>query len=231
MPTAPTPITPYATPPSSGDSANFDARADAKVADDVVKVGEYNALAANVFANAVEAAADAVTATTKAGEAEAARLASVANAQAAAASAGAIAWVSGTTYAEGDPRWSPADGRVYRRRTPGAGATDPSGDPTNWAPIAPNGLQLAVAYGTSATIGANTDTAFKNAAQCAAAVPAMAVGDAFAVRFDNGRLDNTVDLGARSVIGPNGQVRSGVITLNAQPLISLRWWGDYYRSN
>jgi hypothetical protein len=33
------------------------------------------------------------------------------------------------------------------------------------------------------------------------------------------------------MVGPNGVVCSGVITLNAMPFISLRWWGDFYRSN
>lgn len=231
MPTAPTPVTPYATPPSSADPANFDERADAKVADDVVKVGEYNALANNVYGNAVEAVNAATTATAKASAALVSEAAALASSQSAAAAMGAPAWVSGATYAVGDPRWSPIDGRVYRRRTAGAGTTDPSADPTNWLCIGPNGLQLVKEAGTSATITANTDTAFTNSSACAATVPALAVGESFVVRFDNGRLDNTIDLGARSVIGLNGQIRSGVITLNAQPIISLRWWGDYYRSN
>lgn len=52
------------------------------------------------------------------------------------AAAGAIgnqAWVSGTTYTAGQVRYSPADSLNYRRRTNGAGTTDPSLDPTNWA--------------------------------------------------------------------------------------------------
>lgn len=232
MPTAPTPITPYATPPNSNDSANFDARADAKVADDVAKVAEYNALAVNVYDNASEAFSSAATAVAKAAAAAASEVICANYAQTAASSSGAALWVSGATYAVGAVVWAPSDGRVYRRRpgTAGAGTIDPSADSTNWSPVSANGLQLAFVSATSATVTANTDTAFTNAAACAATVPAIAVGEAFVVRFDNGRRDNTVDLGGRSMVGPNGVICGGVITLNVQPLLSLRWWGDYYRS-
>ncbi len=42
-------------------------------------------------------------------------------------------WVTGTTYAVGDVRYSPVDFFNYRRKTAGAGSTDPSADSTNWA--------------------------------------------------------------------------------------------------
>ncbi len=60
------------------------------------------------------------------------------NAVTAAAGAAAVdaeKWVSGTTYAEGDVVWSPTDYGVYRRKTNGAGTTDPRSDGTNWAII------------------------------------------------------------------------------------------------
>jgi phage-related tail fiber protein len=41
-------------------------------------------------------------------------------------------WVSGTTYAIGDVTWSPITFYAYRRKTAGAGTTDPSADSTNW---------------------------------------------------------------------------------------------------
>lgn len=47
----------------------------------------------------------------------------------------ATAWVSGTTYAIGDARYSTANFQAYRRKTAGAGTTDPSADPTNWAQL------------------------------------------------------------------------------------------------
>jgi hypothetical protein len=49
---------------------------------------------------------------------------------------GAEAWVSGTTYAIGDAVYSPIDLQTYRRKTVGAGTTDPSLDLINWAKVA-----------------------------------------------------------------------------------------------
>ncbi len=64
----------------------------------------------------------------------AAKVAAAQSAQAAAAAyVGATLWVSGTTYAVGDVRKSPANANIYTRRTVGAGTTDPSLDATNWA--------------------------------------------------------------------------------------------------
>lgn len=55
------------------------------------------------------------------------------NASAAAASLSAALWVSGTTYTAGVVVYSPIDKFNYRRKVTGAGTTDPSNDPTNWA--------------------------------------------------------------------------------------------------
>lgn len=43
-----------------------------------------------------------------------------------------LKWVSGATYAIGDVRYSSIDFLNYRRKTAGAGTTDPSSDATNW---------------------------------------------------------------------------------------------------
>ena len=52
---------------------------------------------------------------------------------AAIASVNMTKWISGTTYAIGDVTWSPITFYAYRRKTAGAGTTDPSADATNWA--------------------------------------------------------------------------------------------------
>ena len=67
-------------------------------------------------------------------------------AEAAATSAGAVAWVSGTTYALGAVVWSPANRRIYRRIVAGAGTTDPSADGTNWADVSPQTLTAATFF-------------------------------------------------------------------------------------
>ncbi|MFH1010336.1 MAG: hypothetical protein V1784_03775 [bacterium] len=79
------------------------------------------ALGTNIYNNAVDCYNNALLA--------------AANANAAVAAANATKWVSGTTYAEGDGRWSPINYQTYRRKTAGAGTTDPSLDGTNWALI------------------------------------------------------------------------------------------------
>ena len=50
------------------------------------------------------------------------------------------------------------------------------------------------------------------------------------VHFDNTRIDNTVDLGANSVIGWNGVIVSGLITCDQKFPVVLRWGGDYWRN-
>lgn len=64
----------------------------------------------------------------------------------------------------------------------------------------------------------------------AATFPATpsAVGVVCGVIFDNGRTDNTVDLGANGIYH-NGVAISGVITNGARVPMFLRWYGDYWR--
>lgn len=96
---------------------------------------EFVAVAASAFANATDASTSATIA------------------QAAAIASGAIAWVSGTTYAAGDPRYSLIDWQTYRRKTAGAGTTDPSADTTNWARVAyrstPTAMTVRTTSGTT----------------------------------------------------------------------------------
>jgi hypothetical protein len=58
---------------------------------------------------------------------------------AATSAANASIWVSGQTYAVGVVRFSPINFLSYRRKTAGAGTTDPSLDATNWALVAGTG--------------------------------------------------------------------------------------------
>lgn len=112
-------ITALPIPPSRQDPTNFSERADAFMAALPTFATETNATAVDVDADAVSAAASAVNA--------------AASAAGANASANVSKWVSGTTYAQGDVEWSPINFFSYRRKIAGAGTTDPSADPTNWA--------------------------------------------------------------------------------------------------
>ena len=80
------------------------------------------------YSNALDAQASAAAAAANAS-------AVAANTLLAASYAGATVWVSGTTYALYDVRFSPINNRSYRRIIAGAGTTDPSADATNWALI------------------------------------------------------------------------------------------------
>lgn len=96
MPTSPDPITPFPTAPSTTRPNDFDSEGDAFLAAMADSVAEYNALADNVFDNATEAAASAVTAaaqvalaTTHANNADTSRIQAQTAAAAASIAAGA----------------------------------------------------------------------------------------------------------------------------------------------
>lgn len=158
-PIAPTPVGAWPTAPQRTDPpATFVTRADAWVSATPTRSTEMNALATNVnfnansaFASAGEAAASADSAAASVVTAQTA----VTNAQAAQAAAEAASsatlWVSGTTYAIGDVVYSPSTLLSYRRKTAGAGTTDPSGDTTNWQALSPSPAIIRVAR-TSNTI-------------------------------------------------------------------------------
>jgi len=123
-------VTALPTAPVRSDSTTFESRADALMTALPTMVTQINATTAaiTVDANAAVALADA-----DAVAAAASAAAALASQLAAAASSVATVWVSGTTYAVGDVRFSPVDYLAYRRKTGGAGSTDPSSDTTNWA--------------------------------------------------------------------------------------------------
>lgn len=126
MATAIDPVTPAPPAPSRGIPDTFRALADAFVAWMANLATEWNISIGQVNTVATEIE-------TAAGTAEAA-------AAAAQATANAVAWVSGTTYSIGNVVWSPINFQSYRRKTAGAGTTDPSADPTNWEQVSFNPL-------------------------------------------------------------------------------------------
>ena len=179
------PITALSTPPSRNDPANFASRADMFLAELPTFAAEANILQADVNAKQTAAAANQVAAQAAQAAAEAASSATV--------------WVSGTTYAAGDVRYSPSNFKSYRRKTAGAGTTDPSADSTNWQLLTSlgdvdtsstqtltnkthstgstwNGNAIPVANGgTGATTAANAFTALKqNATETATGVVELA---------------------------------------------------------
>ena len=185
-------------PQPTDDTATFNAKAFALLAALAAFVTEANAVETAVDADAAATSTDRGLAQTARTGSESARDAANASAQAAAASAGASIWITGTTYAIGDVRWSPATRLTYRRITAGAGLTDPSADPTNWVLAAVGQPQLIVSTSTSNALSVNSHTVLTNAALSTATLPASPVaGDTVWVTPGNGRTDN--------VIARNGQ--------------------------
>lgn len=163
------PITPLPTPPSRTVPATFSTLADAFLSALPTFQSEANSLAAEVELNATTVTTTATTqagiATDKAGEAAdsaAAALASKNSASGfvtdAAAAAGATIWVSGTTYAIGNARFSPVNFLTYRRKTAGAGTVDPSLDATNWAVLVPKPSIIRSARTANTILGVADNT-------------------------------------------------------------------------
>jgi len=133
-------ISPLPVPPSKADPVNFSTRADAFLGALPTFQAEANALQTDVNAKQTQAATSATNA--------------AASEAAAAATADASIWISGTTYAIGDNRFSPTNFLTYRRKTNGAGTTDPISDSTNWTLVASQGdVTLA---GTQTFTGSKT---------------------------------------------------------------------------
>lgn len=122
MPSIPPSITALPAPPDPSDRSTYNARAYPWSVAQQTLATEVAAVADNVFDNATEAAAAAALAVPAAAAAEAA--------------SNATLWVSGTPYAAGVVVWSPINALSYRRKTAGAGTTDPSADSANWASLA-----------------------------------------------------------------------------------------------
>lgn len=137
MPTTPPSIAALPTPPDPNDRATFNTRAYPWSVAQQALATEVGAVAANVFSNATEATEAAARAVPAAAAAEAA--------------SNAAPWVSGATYAAGDVVWSPINALSYRRKTAGAGTTDPSADSANWAALAGGTPSLARSARTSNT--------------------------------------------------------------------------------
>lgn len=184
MPTAPPTISAPPTAPSRADTSTFVARADGWVAWLESEATDIGTAAQAAYTNAVEAQASASAAAT------------------AAATAGAALWVSGTTYAIGDVRKSPATGLAYRRLTAGAGTTDPSADTTNWVLGVAAAPQLIEVTGTTQALQAWAHYFFTNAAQTIGTLPAApAAGDIIWVTVGNGRVDNQLARNAKNIMG------------------------------
>lgn len=169
-------------------------------------VPQFKALVDNAYANAVDAYNSATSASI--------------SAAAAGAAAGAIAWVSGTAYVAGNVRYSPTNFASYRRRTNGAGATDPSADAANWAIIS-NGAgatSAAIKAGASAVdplTPAATLVAMGFTGYFASGDLAISVSGSFQIAHGLGRKPVLIEAFLRNVTGELGYAPGDVVAIPA----------------
>lgn len=106
-------------------------------------------------------------------------------AAAAFAALGAVAWVSGTTYAVGDVVYSPINSLSYRRLTAGAGTTDPANDPTNWRGVSRDLAQVVTDISGTYTVGHDDRGGILRAtAATAVTLPSAGIGNGFTFSID-----------------------------------------------
>ena len=162
-------LTTPTTAPSRGQTPTvFNVNADARLAWQATNTTELGTWAGQANTVAGEVNTDAATAATQAGNASTSATNALASEDAAAASSTATIWVSGTTYAVGDVRFSASDFLSYRRKTIGAGTTDPSADATNWAFLPGAGLASNIFTGLQ-TLSTGADIASATAVDLTAA--------------------------------------------------------------
>jgi hypothetical protein len=152
---------PLPTPPTTADPSSFDTRADSFFAALPAFQTLENTTASNVFSNATVTYTNAAEVATNTSTVAAA-------ATTVAGYTGATLWVSGTTYALNDIRYSPTNRRLYRRLTAGAGTTNPDSDTTNWASVSPAQPTNSIAGLVQQAVNGSSYTFYNTTAQPAA---------------------------------------------------------------
>jgi hypothetical protein len=198
-------LSPLPVPPSKADPVNFSTRADAFLGALPTFQAEANALQTDVNAKQTQAATSATNA--------------AASEAAAAATADASIWISGTTYAIGDNRFSPTNFLTYRRKTNGAGTTDPISDSTNWTLVASQGdVTLA---GTQTFTGSKTfsspiiGTLTGNASTVTNGVYTTGAQTISGVKTFNSTISGSIN-------GNAGTVTNGVYTTGDQTITGVK---------
>lgn len=190
--------------PNRNDPTNFPILADPFMSALPLFGTECNALQVDVNAKQLAAATSALNASTSEGNALTSANNSAASAAAAASSASATIWVSGTTYAVGDVRFSPINFMSYRRKIAGAGTTDPSLDTTNWQNVT-IGVQPYMHVRNEQTSGTSAETL---------------TASAYTTRVLNTVVSNTIigaSLSSNQIILPAGTYEFDAFSPTLQP--------------
>lgn len=206
-------ITALPTPPSRQDPTNFNDRADLFLGALPTFQSEANALQVDVNAKQVAAAASASNAAIS--EAAASNTANVS------------IWVSGTTYAIGVNRFSPSNFLTYRRKTAGAGTTDPSSDPTNWQLL--SGLGDVSTTGDQSIAGNKSFTGRVLIANGSVSIPSIAFAsdtstDTGFYRISEGTIGIACDGASAGNIATGGNLTmTGNITAYSDERLKTDW--------
>ncbi len=123
----PAPITPLPTVPLLSDISTFSTRTDSFINALPTFRTENNALAINVYNNALESVVSATNA-------ENAAVLAAAQAGIASGVGGAVLWVTGTNYSLANNVYSPLTMGTFRCKVAGVSTVDPSLDATTWLP-------------------------------------------------------------------------------------------------
>ena len=225
MPTTPTTLTDPGLSPDRSDRATFTARAIAR--DEFIKntsTPELRLALANVYGNAVEAAASAVTAAAQVALATAQAAAAATAAASASSTANITAWGAATAYTAGQSVYSLVNFLSYRRRVAGTTATDPSLDPTNWALLLIAGLPVVIVSTTAVTCVANVHYVLTNASVTTATFPLAPVfGDTIVISVDNLRADNVINFNGQPHENRTWVLEPTMIINNRFATVSMRW--------
>ena len=175
MPTTPPTITTSPAVPDPSNRATFKTRAYPWTIWMRDVAAEIAAVATNCYNNAVEAAASAVAAL-------ASQTSASLHASSAASFSAATMWVSGTTYTAGVAVISPINFLTYRRRSTGAGTTDPSLDLANYAVLSL--LQALPVSSISTNTSAQVGIDYRMTASLVLTLPAAPAINAY-LKFTN----------------------------------------------
>lgn len=137
-------ITPAPLSPDRADRTTFSTRA--TVWADWLKnsVSQFQALATNVYDNAVDSYNSAINSLNSASASANSAASALSSANAAASISGAAAWVNGNTYALNSAAISGLDFQTYRKITASSVTTiDPSLDDINWVSLGTSAFAIA----------------------------------------------------------------------------------------
>lgn len=111
-------------------------------------------------------------------------------------------WVTGTTYAVGDRRFSPTTHLLYRCIQAGVSSTDPASDAVKWVQLVAQGPAVYVSSATTYSPTYNVHVEMTNAAACTVTLPSSPqIGTWQWIGFRNGLTTNVIARNSQPIMG------------------------------